>query len=159
MNILRNILGFISVSLGFTCSVLIFVALISSFESFFESLNFIGTIVIIAIEAALFLCFTVLFEHLFEKAIRGIKSARINYSNRLMRQKQSHELQINTQKYQNAKNSYRYFSDDKIEELVVHNRIRNRFVKLALEETALERGIIDHSPLHEEMYREIAENL
>ncbi|MFN5444727.1 MAG: hypothetical protein ACK48V_10910 [Crocinitomicaceae bacterium] len=57
----------------------------------------------------------------------------------------------NEQEYVTAKRSYQYFSDLKIKEHLKFEPEQNPMERLALEEVAVERGIIDHSPMHEKL--------
>lgn len=56
-------------------------------------------------------------------------------------------------KYQDAKNSFKYLSDGRLEEKYKYFKAQNRkdIVLLALEEEMVNRGLLDYSPAHEKL--------
>ncbi|WP_417198149.1 hypothetical protein [Bizionia sp.] len=113
--------------------------------------GFLGVVVGLGLIVGLTFLFYNIFDNLFKNAKKGVETAKIKSEIRKENQRLTQELHINEQKYQSAKNSYRYFSDEKIAELLKVEDNTNPFERLALEETGVERGIIDHSPMHEKL--------
>lgn len=91
-----------------------------------------------------------LFDYISKGVKNGVETVKEHNENKRETEEYLSEMRRSERQYINAKNSYRYFSDDKIrEQLELSDSSFNPVERLALEETAVERGIIDHSPMHE----------
>ncbi len=86
------------------------------------------------------------------KAKKGIEK-KIN--EKIEQNQLKNHIKDNQLKYNEAKNNFHYFSNDKLIELYekFSGRELNEDVEqLALEEELVKRGLIDHSPMHEKLY-------
>jgi len=91
-----------------------------------------------------------LFDYISKGVKNGVETVKEHNENKRETEEYLSEMRRSERQYISAKNSYRYFSDDKIrEQLGLSESSFNPVERLALEETAVERGIIDHSPMHE----------
>ena len=111
----------------------------------------LGVVVGVGLIIGLTILFLNIYDNLFKNAKKRALNAKINSEIRKENERIIKKVRINEQKYQSAKNSYKYFSDEKIANLLKANDISNPFERLALEEIGVERGIIDHSPMHEKL--------
>ncbi|MCB0745808.1 MAG: hypothetical protein KDC67_18035, partial [Ignavibacteriae bacterium] len=82
-----------------------------------------------------------------------------NIKVKIEQKKQENELnesiKMNMREYQESKNSFQYFSDNKL--LNIYEQFENgtknsNMEQLALEEELVKRKLIDHSPMHEKLY-------
>ena len=87
------------------------------------------------------------------------KEVAKNIKGKIERNKQENALnesiKINMREYQDSKNSFLYFSDSRL--LNVYKQFQkgiknSNMEQLALEEELVKRKLIDHSPLHENLY-------
>ena len=87
------------------------------------------------------------------------KKVTENMKAKIEQKKQENELnesiKMNMREYQESKNSFQYFSDNKL--LSLYGQFENGTKKsnmeqLALEEELVKRKLIDHSPMHEKLY-------
>lgn len=137
--------------LAFICAAIVTSIIAGAIGSSSIFDGFLGVLVPIGLIAGLSFVFYNMFDSIFKNAKKSVQSAKINSETRKETQRLSKDVHMNEQKYQSAKNSYRYFSDEKIAELLKIDDKSNPFERLALEETGVERGIIKHSPMHEKL--------
>lgn len=94
-------------------------------------------------------------EKFFEK-VSEVKKSYIEEQNQKKEEKEAVNIvRRDIEIYQNAKNSFTYFSDDKL--MALYNEMKsntdtNVLEQLAIEEVLVDRRLITHSPLHEKLY-------
>tara|TARA_Y100000589_G_C27006421_1_gene568966 strand:+ start:462 stop:917 length:456 start_codon:yes stop_codon:yes gene_type:complete len=82
----------------------------------------------------------------------------INLQNKINAKKEEEELKSATLKnlneYEDFKKSFVYFSNEKLTSLYEShlNSGKEDMERLALEETLVERGLLNHSPMHEKLH-------
>lgn len=117
-------------------------------KDFFD--NILGLIVFLLSAWGISSLFNNLFDYILKSIKGGVETVKEHNENKRQIEEYLSEMRRSERQYISAKNSYKYFSDDKIrEQLELSESNFNPVERLALEETAVERGIIDHSPIHE----------
>lgn len=112
--------------------------------------NILGIFIFILLAWGISSLFNNLFDYILKSVKNGVETVKEHNQNKTETEEYLSEMRRSERQYISAKNSYRYFSDDKIrEQLELSESSFNPVERLALEETAVERGIIDHSPMHE----------
>jgi hypothetical protein len=90
-----------------------------------------------------------------EKSKEIAKNIKVKIEQKKQDNLLNENIQNNMRKYQESKNSFQYFSDDRL--LNIYEQFQNgtkssNMKQLALEEELVKRKMIDHSPMHEKLY-------
>jgi uncharacterized membrane protein YraQ (UPF0718 family) len=90
-----------------------------------------------------------------DKSKEVAKNIKVKFEQKKQENELNKSIQSNMKEYQESKNSFQYFSDDRL--LNIYNQFENGTKKsnmeqLALEEELVKRNLIDHSPMHEKLY-------
>jgi len=108
----------------------------------------VGFVVVMAI------VFTLIFAGA-EKSKEIAKNVKVKIEQKKQENVLNESIKSNMREYQEAKNSFQYFSDDRL--LNIYAQFQNgtkssNMEQLALEEELVKRKMIDHSPMHEKLY-------
>ena len=90
-----------------------------------------------------------------EKSKEIAKSVKVKIEQKKQENVLNESIKSNMREYQESKNSFQYFSDDRL--LNIYAQFQNgtknsNMEQLALEEELVKRKMIDHSPMHEKLY-------
>jgi len=90
-----------------------------------------------------------------EKSKEIAKSVKVKIEQKKQENVLNESIKSNMREYQESKNSFQYFSDDRLLNIYAQfqNETKNsNMEQLALEEELVKRKMIDHSPMHEKLY-------
>jgi len=94
-------------------------------------------------------------ESFSEKSKKVAENIKTKVEQKRQENELNESIQTNMRDYQESKNSFQYFSDDRL--LNIYEQFQNgtknsNMEQLALEEELVKRKLIDHSPMHEKLY-------
>jgi len=94
-------------------------------------------------------------ESFSEKSKKVAENIKVKIEQKKQENELNESIKMNMREYQESKNSFQYFSDNKL--LNIYEQFENgtknsNMEQLALEEELVKRKLIDHSPMHEKLY-------
>ena len=94
-------------------------------------------------------------ESFSEKSKKVAENIKVKKKKKKQENELNESIKMNMREYQESKNSFQYFSDNKL--LNIYEQFENgtknsNMEQLALEEELVKRKLIDHSPMHEKLY-------
>ncbi len=145
--------------LGIFLSIFLTVLLLAIvFTSIGESSGFWGPaslLIMMGLGFGLFVFFLYIIDYAFTGAKKTKEVIKEKVKERIQDNQTKKHMKYNLHKYNQAKSSFQFFSDDKLISLFEEsskNQPNEDAEQLALEEELVKRGLIDHSPMHEKLY-------
>lgn len=147
-----NTLKFIII---FICSIALGALIVGLLQNILPTDGVAPLIIALLIFLTSFMLVFFIVEIFSEKSKKVTENIKVKIKQKKQEDRLNKNIKMNIREYQESKNSFQYFSDNKLLNIYeqFENDLKNsNMEQLALEEELVKRKLIDYSPLHEKIY-------